>query len=143
MSPEEKCATHRKIRLVQNESDSEITEDSNSSFGGWNVTDTNHFRFNLNNRNLSDSTVEDITPSSSVDETPPVNADSSVRKSKRTNAGKHSNPFNLPKSVAVKKADVRGNLDQVKFEQLPSCYRFSCYYRFSDIAINSVNPPFI
>ena len=26
---------------------------------------------------------------------------------------------------------------------VPSCYRFSCYYRFSDIAINSVNPPFI
>jgi hypothetical protein len=24
-----------------------------------------------------------------------------------------------------------------------SCYRFSCYYRFSDVAINSVNPPFI
>ena len=24
-----------------------------------------------------------------------------------------------------------------------SCYRFSCYYRFSDIAINSVNPSFI
>ena len=23
------------------------------------------------------------------------------------------------------------------------CYRFSCYYRFSDIAINSVNPSFI
>ena len=23
---------------------------------------------------------------------------------------------------------------------LASCYRFSCYYRFSDIAINSVNP---
>jgi hypothetical protein len=23
-----------------------------------------------------------------------------------------------------------------------SCYRFSCYYRFSDIAINSVNPSF-
>ena len=41
-----------------------------------------------------------------------------MRKSKRTNAGKHSNPFNLPKSVAVNKADVRGNLDQVKFEQL-------------------------
>lgn len=66
----------------------------------------------------SDSTAEDVTPSSSVDETPPVNADSSVRKSKRTNAGKHSNPFNLPISVAVNKADVRGNLDQVKFEQL-------------------------
>jgi hypothetical protein len=33
----------------------------------------------------SDSTAEDVTPSSSVDETPPVNADSSVRKSKRTN----------------------------------------------------------
>ena len=48
----------------------------------------------------------------------PVNADSSVRKSKRTNAGKHSNPFNLPKSVAVNKADVHGNLDQVKFEQI-------------------------
>ncbi len=41
-----------------------------------------------------------------------------MRKSKRTNAGKYSNPFNLPKSVAVNKADVRGNLDQVKFEQL-------------------------
>jgi hypothetical protein len=66
----------------------------------------------------SDSTTEDVTPSSSVDETPPVNADSSVRKSKRTNAGKHSNPINLPKSVAVSKADVRGKLDQVKFEQL-------------------------
>ena len=66
----------------------------------------------------SDSTAEDATPSSSVDETPAVNADSSVRKSKRTNAGKHSNPFNLPKYVAVYKADVRGNLDQVKFEQL-------------------------
>ena len=66
----------------------------------------------------SDSTTEDVAPSNSVDEAPPVNADSSVRKSKRTNAGKHSNPFNLPKSVAVNKADVRGNLDQVKFEQL-------------------------
>ena len=72
----------------------------------------------MNNRNLSDSTVEDVTPSSSVDETPPVNADSSVTKSKRTNAEKHSNPFNLPIAVAVNKADVRGNLDQVKFEQL-------------------------
>ena len=41
-----------------------------------------------------------------------------MRKSKRTNAGKHSNPFNLTKYVAVSKADVRGNLDQVKFEQL-------------------------
>ena len=28
-------------------------------------------------------------------------------------------------------------------KMIPSCYRFSCYYRFSDIAINSVNPPFI
>jgi hypothetical protein len=35
----------------------------------------------------SDSTVEDITPSSSIDETPPLNTDSSVGKSKRTNAG--------------------------------------------------------
>ena len=26
---------------------------------------------------------------------------------------------------------------------LASCYRFSCYYRFSDVAINSVNPSFI
>jgi hypothetical protein len=26
---------------------------------------------------------------------------------------------------------------------IASCYRFSCYYRFSDIAINSVNPSFI
>ena len=26
---------------------------------------------------------------------------------------------------------------------LASCCRFSCYYRFSDIAINSVNPSFI
>lgn len=41
-----------------------------------------------------------------------------MRKSKRTNAGKHSNPFNLPKSIAINKTDVRGNLDQVKFEQL-------------------------
>jgi hypothetical protein len=28
-------------------------------------------------------------------------------------------------------------------QMLASCYRFSCYYRFSDIAINSVNPSFI
>jgi hypothetical protein len=47
----------------------------------------------------------------------PVNADSSVRNSKRTNTGKQSNPLNLPKSVAVSKADVLGNLDQVQFEQ--------------------------
>ena len=26
---------------------------------------------------------------------------------------------------------------------IASCYRFSCYYRFSDIAINCVNPSFI
>ena len=26
---------------------------------------------------------------------------------------------------------------------IASCYRFSCHYRFSDIAINSVNPSFI
>ena len=26
---------------------------------------------------------------------------------------------------------------------IASCYRFSCYYRFSDIAINSVSPSFI
>jgi hypothetical protein len=103
--------------LVQNEPDSEITEDSNSSFGGWNVTYTDPHPIQLEQQE-SDSTTEDVTSSSSVDETPPVNADSSVRKSKRTNAGKHSNPFNLPKSVAVNKADVRGNLDQVKFEQL-------------------------
>jgi hypothetical protein len=32
---------------------------------------------------------------------------------------------------------------QHETNNLPSCYRFSCYYRFSDIAINSVNPPFI
>jgi hypothetical protein len=30
-----------------------------------------------------------------------------------------------------------------KRQCLASCYRFSCYYRFSDIAINSVNPSFI
>ena len=29
------------------------------------------------------------------------------------------------------------------FSLIASCYRFSCYYLFSDIAINSVNPPFI
>ena len=29
------------------------------------------------------------------------------------------------------------------FRCVASCYRFSCYYRFSDIAINSVNPSFI
>ena len=29
------------------------------------------------------------------------------------------------------------------FVYVASCYRFSCYYRFSDIAINSVNPSFI
>ena len=28
-------------------------------------------------------------------------------------------------------------------DYIASCYRFSCYYRFSDIAINSVNPSFI
>jgi hypothetical protein len=26
---------------------------------------------------------------------------------------------------------------------IASCYRFSCYYRFFDIAINSINPSFI
>ena len=106
-----------KSDLVQNEPDSEITEDSNSRFGGWIVTYTDPHPIQLEQQE-SDSTTEDVTPSSSVDETPPANADSSVRKSKRTNAGKHSNPFNLPKSVAVSKADVHGNLDQVKFEQL-------------------------
>jgi hypothetical protein len=33
--------------------------------------------------------------------------------------------------------------EQFKIGQVVSCYRFSCYYRFSDIAINSVNPSFI
>ena len=103
--------------LVQNEPDPEITEDSNSSFGGWNVTYTDPHPIQLEQQE-SDSTVEDITPSSSIDETPPLNTDSSVGKSKRTNAGKHSNPFIFPKSVAVSKPDVRENLDQVKFEHL-------------------------
>ena len=33
--------------------------------------------------------------------------------------------------------------DHSKDTTVASCYRFSCYYRFSDIAINSVNPSFI
>jgi hypothetical protein len=107
----------RRPDLVQNEPDPEITEDSNLSFGGRNVTYTDPHPIQLEQQE-SDSTVEDVTPSSSVDETPPVNTDSSARKSKRINAGKHSNPFNLPKSVAVNKADVRENLDEVKFDQV-------------------------
>jgi hypothetical protein len=62
--------------LVQNEPDSEITEDSNSRFGGWIVTYTDPHPIQLEQQE-SDSTAEDVTPSSSVDETPPVNADSS------------------------------------------------------------------
>ena len=52
------------------------------------------------------------------------------------------------KMKTVPKA-VKSNLDinskslQKKYKKVPSCYRFSCYYRFSDIAINSVNPSFI
>jgi hypothetical protein len=34
-------------------------------------------------------------------------------------------------------------LERLHLRKLASCYRFSCYYRFSDIAINSVNPSFI
>jgi hypothetical protein len=34
------CTDTGKPELVQNEPDSEVTEDSNSSFGGWNVTYT-------------------------------------------------------------------------------------------------------
>ena len=58
----EMCDTW-KPDLVPNEPDSEITEDSNSSFGGW------------NEQQESDSTAEDVTPSNSVDETPPVNTE--------------------------------------------------------------------
>ena len=32
---------------------------------------------------------------------------------------------------------------QLSILKVALCYRFSCYYRFSDIAINSVNPSFI
>ena len=42
---------------------------------------------------------------------------------------------------------LAGSADQsnvsCNIQDVASCYRFSCYYRFSDIAINSVNPPFI
>ena len=58
-----------KSDLIQNEPDSEITEDSNSSFGGWNVTYTDPHPIQLEQQE-SDSTTEDVTPSSSVDETP-------------------------------------------------------------------------
>ncbi|CAG2212328.1 unnamed protein product [Mytilus edulis] len=47
-----------------------------------------------------------------------VDDDNSRRRSKRTNAGKHSNPFNLPKSVLLKETSVHGNIEPVKFEQL-------------------------
>jgi hypothetical protein len=95
-----------KSDMVQNESDSDITEDSNLSFGGWNVTYTDPLPIQLQQQE-SDSIAEDVKPSSGVDETPPAKAEKSMRKSKQTNAGKHSNPFNLPKSVAVNKAYVR------------------------------------
>ena len=34
-------------------------------------------------------------------------------------------------------------LFSIRNPYIASCYRFSCYYWFSDIAINSVNPSFI
>ncbi|CAC5409555.1 unnamed protein product [Mytilus coruscus] len=83
-----------KVDMMQN-SNSDITEDSNSSFGGWNVTyiDPNLLLIQLEHQESEDE--QDVT-TASVDMTPPpFDADSSRRKSKRTIHGKHSNPFNL------------------------------------------------
>ena len=55
---------------------------------------------------------------------------------------------NLPLSLRLKVSGCHYNSIYISIFLflsilLASCYRFSCYYRFSDIAINSVNPSFI
>ena len=48
------------------------------------------------------------------------------------------------KKKTQKKQQQNKNIEhEVKCSNLASCYRFSCYYRFSEIAINSVNLSFI
>ncbi|CAG2187782.1 unnamed protein product [Mytilus edulis] len=64
-----------------------ITEDSNSSFGGWNMTivDPNSLPIQVDHQESGED-EQDITTAS-------VDDDNSIRRSKRTNAGKHSNPL--------------------------------------------------
>jgi hypothetical protein len=51
---------------------------------------------------------------------------------------------NYSKSVLIfKQFDMKEEVNLRIEYDLASCYRFSYYYRFSDIAINSVNPSFI
>ncbi|CAG2203255.1 unnamed protein product [Mytilus edulis] len=99
-----------KVDMMQNSSP-DITEDSNSSFGGWNVTivDPNSLPIQIDHQESGED-EQDVTTAS-------VDDDNSIRRSKRTNAGKHSNPFNLPKSVLLKETSVHGNIEPVKFEQ--------------------------
>ncbi|CAG2207645.1 unnamed protein product [Mytilus edulis] len=99
------------VDMMQNSSP-DITEDSNSSFGGWNVTivDPNSLPIQIDHQESGED-EQDVTTAS-------VDDDNSIRRSKRTNAGKHSNPFNLPKSVLLKETSVHGNIEPVKFEQL-------------------------
>ncbi|VDH91386.1 Hypothetical predicted protein [Mytilus galloprovincialis] len=94
-----------KVDMMQN-SNSDITEDSNSSFGGWNVTivDPNSLPIQIDHQESGED-EQDVTTAS-------VDDDNSIRRSKRTNAGKHSNPFNLPKSVLLKETSVHGNIEQ-------------------------------
>jgi hypothetical protein len=49
----------------------------------------------------------------------------------------------IPEIYDLESDDIFRNLYPVIRWLLTSCYWFSCYYRFSDIAINSVNPSFI
>ncbi|CAG2207646.1 unnamed protein product [Mytilus edulis] len=90
----------------------DITEDSNSSFGGWNVTivDPNSLPIQIDHQESGED-EQDVTTAS-------IDDDNSIRRSKRTNAGKHSNPFNLPRSVLLKEISVHGNIEPVKFEKL-------------------------
>ncbi|CAC5380194.1 unnamed protein product [Mytilus coruscus] len=106
-----------KLDMMQNSS-SDITEDSNSSFGGWNVTIVDPIPLPIQIEHQESGEDEQDITTASIDMTPPVDDDNSIRRSKRTNAGKHSNPFNLPKSVLLKEASVHGNIEPVKFEQL-------------------------
>ncbi|CAG2185997.1 unnamed protein product [Mytilus edulis] len=83
-----------------------------------------HFKDNVYGIQLADGSgpesgedEQDVT-TASIDMTTPVDDDNSRRRSKRTNAGKHSNPFNLPKSVLLKETYVHGNIEPVKFERL-------------------------
>ncbi|XP_052081497.1 uncharacterized protein LOC127719440 [Mytilus californianus] len=106
-----------KLDMMQNSS-SDITEDSNSSFGGWNVTIVDPIPLPIQIEHQESGEDEQDVTTASIDMTPPVDDDNSRRRSKRTNAGKHSNPFNLPTSVLLKEASVHANIEPVKFEQL-------------------------